>query len=85
MIIEPRNSQCATVQKLGLNVEKLEQVTNESMKNWFKENPDNAAKKIYLKEIFRVARVEERYRNGEVGTGAIRVSFFCASTADILW
>jgi hypothetical protein len=67
MIIEPRNSQCATVQKLGLNVEKLEQVTNESMKNWFKENPDNAAKKVYLKEIFRVARLEERYKNGEVG------------------
>ena len=67
MIVEPRANQCATVQKLGLNVAKLEEVTNESMKNWFKESPDNAAKEVYLQEIFRVARAEERCKNGESG------------------
>ena len=84
MIIEPRNSQCSAVQRLGLNVEKLEQVTSESTKNWFNKNPDNAAKKIYPKEIFRVAKLEERYLNSEVGKLALRVSFSCALRADFL-
>lgn len=67
MIIEPRENQCPTVQKLGLNVSKLETVTKESMKNWFKESPDNAAKEVHMTEIFRVAKLEERFKNGEVG------------------
>lgn len=67
MIIEPRSTQCPAVHKLGLNVDKLEQVTNESLKNWFKEKPGNAEKKVHLREIFKVARLEERYRDGGVG------------------
>jgi hypothetical protein len=69
MIVEPREKQCPTVQKLGLNVKKLEEATMESMSNWFndKEHPENAAKRVYLKEIFKVAKAEERYKNGEIG------------------
>ena len=69
MIIEPHDKQCPTVQKLGLNVKKLDEVTMEAMSNWFsdKEHPENATKKPFLKEIFKVARQQERYKNGEIG------------------
>lgn len=69
MIIEPYDKQCSTVQKLGLNVKKLEEVTMEAMNNWFSdpEHPENALKKPFLKEIFKVAKVQERYKNGEIG------------------
>ncbi|KAM0176294.1 hypothetical protein ACHAPF_004944 [Botrytis cinerea] len=67
MIIEPYHKQCSAVQKLNLNVKKLEEVTMEAMSNWFteKDHPENSAKKPFLKEIFKVARMEEQYKNGE--------------------
>jgi hypothetical protein len=69
MIVEPREKQCPTVQKLGLNVKKLEEVTMEAMSNWFndKDHPENANKRPFLKEIFKIAKAEERYKNGEIG------------------
>ncbi|KAI1006707.1 hypothetical protein K3495_g1511 [Podosphaera aphanis] len=68
MIIEPNEKQEPTVQKLDLNIKKLEETTMEVMSNWFndKEHPENLQKKKYLKEIFRVARMQERYKRGEV-------------------
>jgi Cft2 family RNA processing exonuclease len=41
----------------------------EAMSNWFndKEHPDNASKRNLLREVFKVAKVEESYRNGEIG------------------
>jgi hypothetical protein len=44
------------------------------MLNWFNdaEHPENAAKEIFLKEVFEVAGAEERYNNGEIGTSAPR-------------
>ena len=69
MIIEPRERQHITVQKLGLDVKKLEEVTMEAMSNWFndKEHPENSQKRPFLKEIFKIAKAEERYKNGEIG------------------
>jgi isochorismate hydrolase len=48
MIIQPWEKQCATVQKLGLNIRKLDKATMESTSNWFndKEHPENAAKQV---------------------------------------
>ena len=76
MIVEPREKQCATVKKLGLSIKKLEEATTESMLHWFNdsEHPENAAKKIIMKEIFEVAKAEERYKSGETSTTAP----FCA-------
>lgn len=76
LIVEPPEKQCLTVSKLGLNVKKLEEVTMEAMSNWFndKEHLENAQKRPYLKEIFKIAKAEERYRNGEIdGTTVIPV------------
>jgi hypothetical protein len=69
MVTKPREKQCVTIQKLGLKARKLEEATMESMSHWFNENkhPENATKKAILEEIFKVAYVEERYRNREIG------------------
>ena len=69
MIVEPPHKQHPTVQKLGLNVRKLEEATMEAMSTWFNDadHPENVAKKPFLKEIFKVAKNEERYKNGEIG------------------
>jgi hypothetical protein len=57
-----------------ITVDKLRMAVVESMSNWFKdkENPTNAAKEKFLKEIFTVARQRERLLNGEIGKIAFR-------------
>lgn len=78
MIIEPTERQNPTIRKLGLNVKKLEESTMEVMSNWFndKEHPENLQKKKFLKEIFRVAKVQERYKRGEID-GSTAISVMC--------
>lgn len=36
------------------------------------ENPGNKKRRPYLNEIFKVARNEERYKNGEIGRSSSR-------------
>ena len=73
MVILPFNEQHPTVQKLALNVSRLEEVTMEAMSIWFndKEHTDNAAKRPFLKEIFRVAKAEEKYRSNCIGQSTL--------------
>lgn len=70
MVTEPNRLQHRDIQKLNINVSKLEEATFEALSGFFAdvENPNNGKKKPYLKEIFRVAKYEERYKNGEIGT-----------------
>lgn len=74
MITEPNRTQHRDIQKLGINVAKLEEATFEAMSSFLNDpdKPNNAKARQYLKEIFRVARYEERYRNGEVGQFILR-------------
>lgn len=65
--MEPNHKQHVEIQKLGLNVKKLEETTNEALSSFFMDNDANAKKKPFLSEIFKVARLEERYKNGELG------------------
>lgn len=69
MVIEPYEKQCLTVQKLRLNVQKLEDIATEAMTSWFDDpkHPENIAKRPHLREIFKVAKAEEQYKNGEIG------------------
>lgn len=69
MLIEPVQSQHPSIQKLGLDVKKLEDVTNEALSNWLadKDHPENAAKKPIMVEIFKVALTEETYKAGSIG------------------
>jgi len=65
--VEPNHKQHTEIQKLGLNVKKLDETTNEALSSFFMDNEANAKKKPFLTEIFKVARLEERYKNGEIG------------------
>ena len=66
-------NQHTDVQKAGLNVEKLEALTNDALYTFFhdKDNTNNAKKEPYLKEIFKVAKQQERFKNGEIGRFAL--------------
>ncbi|KAK1640536.1 hypothetical protein BDP81DRAFT_311889 [Colletotrichum phormii] len=70
MIVEPPEKQHPAIRKMNLSILKLEEATTEAMSAFFadKENKTNAKKKPYLDEIFKVAKMEERYKNGEVVT-----------------
>ena len=67
LVVEPNAKQHADIQKLGLNVKKLEETTNEALSAFFMDNETNAKKRPYLNEIFKMARQEERLKNGEIG------------------
>ncbi|ROV98939.1 hypothetical protein VSDG_03675 [Cytospora chrysosperma] len=68
MITDPNHLQHKDIQKQNLNVSKLEEATFEALSAFFgdAENPNNSKKKPYLKEIFKVARYQERFKNGEI-------------------
>ena len=72
MVVKPNKDQHEDIKKLNLNVKKLEEVTMDALSSFFsdKDNNSNSKKKPFLKEIFKVARLEERYLNGEIGTWA---------------
>lgn len=73
LIIDPK-TQPPSMQKLeGLTVAKMEIAAIESLAVWFgdKKKPENAMKKPILKEIFKVAKMEERYRRDEIGMPAL--------------
>jgi hypothetical protein len=74
IIVEPTAKQHPDVRKLHLNVKKLEECTNEALSGFFSENPQNSGKKRFLNEIFKVARQQERYKNGEIGIVTYPVS-----------
>jgi hypothetical protein len=59
---------------LGLSVKKLEECTFEALSGFFSESPTNASKKTFLNEIFKVAKQQERYKNGEIGTICLRAN-----------
>jgi hypothetical protein len=67
LVVEPHAKQHSEIQRMNLNVKKLEEITFDALSAFFTENETNAKKKPYLNEIFKVARQEERYKNGEIG------------------
>lgn len=67
LVIEPNDKQHSDIKKLQLNVKKLEECTNEALSGFYAESPTNASKKQFLNEIFKVARQQERFKNGEIG------------------
>lgn len=65
--MEPNEKQHRDIQKLQLSVKKLEECTNEALSGFYAESTTNASKKLFLNEIFKVAKQQERYKNGEIG------------------
>ncbi|CZR41094.1 uncharacterized protein FPRO_10683 [Fusarium proliferatum ET1] len=68
MIVEPNKTQHPDIQKLNLNVKKLEEITIEALSGFFadKDNPANAKKRPFLNEIFKVAKQQERFKDGMI-------------------
>ncbi|RCI16677.1 hypothetical protein L249_2962 [Ophiocordyceps polyrhachis-furcata BCC 54312] len=66
LVVEPNAKQHPDIQKIGLNVDKLEEATNEALSAFFMDNETNAKKKPHLNEIFKMARQEARFKNGEI-------------------
>ncbi|EGO58246.1 hypothetical protein NEUTE1DRAFT_82628 [Neurospora tetrasperma FGSC 2508] len=68
LIVEPNSQQHPSIRAQELTVAKLEELTMEAMGGFFSDraNPNQAKKKPFLKEIFKVAKVEEQYKRGEI-------------------
>ncbi|GAP89238.1 hypothetical protein SAMD00023353_1200400 [Rosellinia necatrix] len=68
MVIEPRSTQHPAIRSQELSVRVLETVTTEALSSWFADRdcPRNLNKQCFLTEIFRIARQEERFRDGEI-------------------
>lgn len=69
LVVKPREKQHPDIQRLNVNVAKLESAAMEALSAWFAdtESPNNAKKRPILKEIFKVAKMEEKYKNNEIG------------------
>ena len=69
LIINPE-TRTPGIQKVGvITVAKLEVAAMDSLATWFADpnKPKNARKRPILKELFRVAKMEERYKRNEIG------------------
>ncbi|KAH7349424.1 hypothetical protein B0T11DRAFT_301665 [Plectosphaerella cucumerina] len=69
--LEVQKQKWPSVAKLGLNVTKLKEATDEALSSFFSTEGDrasqkNSQKKPFLDEIFKIARLEERFLNGEI-------------------
>lgn len=75
MIVEPNNKQHPDIQKQNLNVKELEEITMNALSAFLadKENPDNGKTRLYLAEIFKVAKQEERFKKDEIGRPPLRL------------
>lgn len=69
MIVEPQHKQHPAIRALKVNVDKLEAVTFDALSTWFTDSqaPRNMSKKPILQELFKVARLEERFKDDGVG------------------
>lgn len=61
----------ADLQKLGINVKKLEDATHEALSGWLAESEANASKRAHIDDIFRVAKMEERCKDGMLGQSSL--------------
>ncbi|KAK3366560.1 hypothetical protein B0H63DRAFT_405371 [Podospora didyma] len=71
MVTEPNHKQHKDIQRLDITISKLEETTMGALSTWFadKDKPAQALKKTFLEEIFRIAKVEEQYKNDEIDAG----------------
>ncbi|KAI1149205.1 hypothetical protein F4825DRAFT_453693 [Nemania diffusa] len=66
--VVPETERHPALQKVELDLEKLHAVTLEALSSWFtdKNSPGNQKKKTILDDIFKVAKQELRYNDGEI-------------------
>ncbi|KAI1426003.1 hypothetical protein F5Y12DRAFT_713658 [Xylaria sp. FL1777] len=81
MVIEPEHKQHHAIRKVNLNLTQLESFTFEALSSFFGEQGSQAnwSKKPLLKDIFRIARQEARYKDNEINGNT---EVFATSLAD---
>lgn len=85
LVTDPNRIQHADIKKLNINVAKLEEATWDTLSGFFADvsQPNNLKKKPFLKEIFRVAKYQERYKNGEIGGSPLLQNESHTTNADV--
>ncbi|KAI0199663.1 hypothetical protein F4808DRAFT_204274 [Astrocystis sublimbata] len=68
MLVEPAGKRHPAIENIDLDLNALEKLTAESLKTFYcdKTAPANADKERYLREMFKVAKAEARYKDGEL-------------------
>ncbi|KAK3990186.1 hypothetical protein QBC44DRAFT_358597 [Cladorrhinum sp. PSN332] len=68
LVTDPVELQHEGIKAVEMTVAKLESITMDAMSHWFSDTqtPRNAAKKGLLKEMFRVAKHEEKWKKGYI-------------------
>lgn len=70
LVIDPE-TQPPSIRRLGpITVAVLETAAMDSLWTWFQDpnKPKNARKRPILKELFKVAKMEEKYKRNEIGS-----------------
>ncbi|KAK0674226.1 hypothetical protein QBC41DRAFT_51657 [Cercophora samala] len=66
MLTEPNHRQHEDIRGQHLTVGKLEEAAMDSAASFFNASEANMKKKLWLKEAFKVAKAEEKYKRGEI-------------------
>ncbi|KAK4175630.1 hypothetical protein QBC36DRAFT_21766 [Triangularia setosa] len=66
MLTEPNHKQHEDIQRHQLTVAKLEEAAMDAAASFFNASGDNMKKKKWLKEAFKLAKMEEKYKRGEI-------------------
>ncbi|KFA79914.1 hypothetical protein S40288_10030 [Stachybotrys chartarum IBT 40288] len=64
--MEPYAKQDPSFKTHGINVKKLEEIALKKLSSFYEAERKHLKKRPFLAEIFKVARAEERYKNGEI-------------------
>ncbi|KAK2612986.1 hypothetical protein QQS21_000915 [Conoideocrella luteorostrata] len=67
LVVEPNFKQYKDITDYGLNVNRLERITNVALTQFLTRTDTNGAKRSHLQEIFELARQEERFKDNEIG------------------
>ncbi|KAK0732833.1 hypothetical protein B0T21DRAFT_290847 [Apiosordaria backusii] len=66
MLTEPNHKQHPDIRQRNLTVSKLEEATMDAASSFFNASEGNMKKKKWLKEAFKLAKMEEKYKRGEI-------------------
>jgi len=75
MVVRPKQKQPETIRALDLDITKLEDVARFSLEGWLndQEQSEGIPKKAVLREIFEVAKAEERFQRGATASSDIQL------------
>ncbi|KJK73680.1 hypothetical protein H634G_11052 [Metarhizium anisopliae BRIP 53293] len=67
LLVEPSAKQHVAIRGLGLDVQRLEDITSSKLRDFLEKHDTNARKRQCLAQLFELAQQEARFRNGDIG------------------